>query len=131
MEKALELALARRPMAYQTAEITEAGQLIYEATVDQESDDGQERRLGDRGAPPVRRGGLDDRVGYPSKGEEGGDDGDDDGGMAEDDLSLTLHESITYGSDQAIPFARRDLVLVNAGRSVGLQNPRQLSWNRP
>src|SRR5262249_42634728 len=60
MEKAMKLGSAGRSMAYQTAKIAEAGQLIHEAAVDQESNDGQERRLNDHGAPPVQRGGLDD-----------------------------------------------------------------------
>ena len=43
MEKAMQLGFAGRSMAYQTTEIAEAGQLIYETAVDQESNDGQER----------------------------------------------------------------------------------------
>ena len=122
MEKAMKLGFVGWSMAHQTAEIAEAGQLIDETAVDQESDDSQERRLGDGGAPPVRRGRFDDRMGYAREGKEGGDDGDNDGDIAEDDLSLTLDESITHGSDQVIPFARQGLVPVERRQKCRREN---------
>ena len=91
MEKATKSGFAGRSMVEQTAEIAEAGQLIHETAVDQESNDGQERRLSRHRAPAARRVGLDDRAGYSAQGEKRGDDGDDDGSIAEDDLSPKLY----------------------------------------
>jgi hypothetical protein len=107
MKEALELSRTRGAMMHQTMEMAQAGQLVYESAVDEKADEGEEQRLAQRRAPPVQPCGLENGAGYSADGEEGGKDGDDDGGTANDEFSMTVHESMTHGRGQTAPFCTR------------------------
>jgi len=104
MKEALELSRTTGAMMHHTMEMAEAGQLVHEPAVDQKADEGEEQRLAQRRAPPVRRSGVENGAGYSADSEKGGKDGDDDGSTANEAFSMTVHESVMHSRGQTAPF---------------------------